>query len=170
MLNIEMTRINGRINCWRDIPEDLMAVSSRFSPRLPKVMIEESKTARGNAKGTRVAEAYSNNSRIISKSNPLPARSSMRFHRNCIISMNKATKKVATRGLENSLSSNLCNRFNRLSYHLLLQNAHKNKLFFRDPSTGWGKIRKPPGPALGWIFECPIAQWYRLFLPGERNL
>ncbi|MPN51812.1 hypothetical protein SDC9_199461 [bioreactor metagenome] len=37
-----------------DIPADFMAVSSKFSPRFPKVISDASKIAKGNARGTKV--------------------------------------------------------------------------------------------------------------------
>ena len=40
------TIVNGRINLTRPMPADLMATSSKVSPRLPNVMIDESSTAR----------------------------------------------------------------------------------------------------------------------------
>ena len=42
-----MKRIKG-------IPADFIATSSKVSPRLPNVMIEESNNASGNASGTHV--------------------------------------------------------------------------------------------------------------------
>jgi hypothetical protein len=51
------TKKSGRINLSKEIPEDLMATNSKFSPSLPKVIIEESKIAMGNASVTNVALA-----------------------------------------------------------------------------------------------------------------
>ena len=46
----------GRITLNSDIPDDFKAVSSLFSARFPKVMIEENRTANGKASGMSVAE------------------------------------------------------------------------------------------------------------------
>ena len=37
----------------REMPDDLMATSSKLSPRLPNVINEERRIASGNASGTR---------------------------------------------------------------------------------------------------------------------
>ena len=47
--------IRGRMNRSKGMPADLIATNSKVSPRFPKVIIEESKTARGRDKGTMVA-------------------------------------------------------------------------------------------------------------------
>ncbi|OQC44775.1 MAG: hypothetical protein BWX59_01693 [Bacteroidetes bacterium ADurb.Bin028] len=93
-----VTNISGTIILGSDIPADFMARSSLFSPRFPKVISEASSVANGRAIGTRPAEAYISNSTITSHSSPLPTKSSMYFHRNCIRSMNMAMKKVITNG------------------------------------------------------------------------
>ena len=46
----------GRINLRKEIPDDLMATNSKFSPMLPNVIIEASKILRGNASGTSVVD------------------------------------------------------------------------------------------------------------------
>jgi hypothetical protein len=53
--------INGLMNRNNDIPEDLMATSSKLSPRFPKVMIEEIKMAIGIASISNEALAYQRN-------------------------------------------------------------------------------------------------------------
>ena len=45
------------MNRNKEIPEDLIATSSKFSPSLPKVIIEESKIEIGIARVTKVALA-----------------------------------------------------------------------------------------------------------------
>ncbi len=49
------TTNNGRIKRKSEIPAALMATSSKVSPRLPKVMSDESKTESGNASGMSTA-------------------------------------------------------------------------------------------------------------------
>ena len=55
--NTRATKKSGRMNLNKEIPEDLMATNSKFSPNLPNVMIEESRIAMGNASVTNVALA-----------------------------------------------------------------------------------------------------------------
>ena len=52
-----ITIISGLIMRKRDIPAAFIAVSSNFSPRLPKVMRLARSTARGKAIGTIVSAA-----------------------------------------------------------------------------------------------------------------
>ena len=47
---------NGIMSRCNEIPAALAAVISKCSARLPKVMIEDTKIASGNASGTRLAE------------------------------------------------------------------------------------------------------------------
>ncbi len=52
-----ISTINGRIMRNSDMPAAFIAVSSSFSPRLPKVISEASSTASGSAIGTIVSAA-----------------------------------------------------------------------------------------------------------------
>jgi hypothetical protein len=51
VIKIETIKM-GRINRSNEIPDDLIATSSKLSPRLPNVMMDESKSANGSANGT----------------------------------------------------------------------------------------------------------------------
>ena len=84
-----------------------MAVSSELSPRLPKVMSDESRMARGNACGTSISIMYQKNCAITSMDSPFPMSSSMYRHRNCIISTNRHTKNVATKSSRNCFAMNM---------------------------------------------------------------
>ena len=92
------THISGRIKRNNEIPEDLIATSSKLSPRLPNVMIEDIRMAIGIASVSREALAYQRNLPIVIRSRSLPTRSSMYFHRLCIINTKKAMKNVAING------------------------------------------------------------------------
>ena len=46
------TKMSGRNVCISEMPEALMAVNSELSPRLPKVMSDDSRMAKGSAVGT----------------------------------------------------------------------------------------------------------------------
>ncbi len=53
----EMRKMRGRMMRNREMPAAFMAVSSKFSPRLPNVMSEASRMASGSPSGTMVNEA-----------------------------------------------------------------------------------------------------------------
>jgi hypothetical protein len=72
-----MNRSKGLINRNNEMPEDLMATNSKFSPILPNVIIEERRTLNGNARGTRVVDMYMSNCMSIHMLRPLPIISSM---------------------------------------------------------------------------------------------
>ena len=91
-------RANGSIQHIEEIPADLKVTSSKCSPMFPKVIMEASNTAKGNAKGTKFAEAYIKNSTITYHSIPLPSISSTHNHINCINNTNTAIKKVRING------------------------------------------------------------------------
>jgi hypothetical protein len=105
------TKKRGRIKRINDIPEDFNATSSKLSPSLPKVIIEESNMAIGIASITMVALAYIMNWVSVKKSRPLPTRSSIYFQRVCIIRTNSAIKNVAMNGHMNAFKTNLSNFF-----------------------------------------------------------
>ena len=52
-----MNKNNGLIHLFKDIPADLMAISSFFSAIFPKVIIEDNNTEIGSAIGTKRAAA-----------------------------------------------------------------------------------------------------------------
>ena len=89
---------SGRIKRNKEIPEDLMATNSKLSPRLPNVIIEEIRIAMGMARVNKEALTYHKNCPMVIKSKPLPTRSSMYFHRLCIIKTKNAIKNVAING------------------------------------------------------------------------
>lgn len=82
----------------KEIPEAFMAVNSMNSPKFPKVIKDESSTARGNANETIVAETNINSLPIIIHSNPLPTRSSTYFQTNCMSRIKREIKNVSTKG------------------------------------------------------------------------
>jgi hypothetical protein len=55
-----LTRIikisNALMNLNKDIPEDFIATNSKFSPKLPNVIIEARRMLKGSASGTRVVD------------------------------------------------------------------------------------------------------------------
>ena len=105
------TQINGRINLNNEIPEDFMATSSKLSPRLPKVMIEEIRIAIGMVNVRSEALAYHKNCPMVKRSRSLPTRSSIYFHKLCIINTKKVMKNVAINGPINDLIMSVSNFF-----------------------------------------------------------
>ena len=53
----EMKMMSGRMIRKSEIPADFIAISSKFSPKLPNVINEASNIARGSANGTNEATA-----------------------------------------------------------------------------------------------------------------
>ena len=102
---------SGRIKRSRGMPADLMATSSNVSPRLPKVMMEESSTARGRASGTRVAQTYKINRPMVNISRPFPTMSSIYSQKNCSTNTKTVIKKVAMNGPMNALIMSLSSFF-----------------------------------------------------------
>ncbi len=65
-----------RIDRVSEMPAALMAVSSELSPRLPKVMRELRRMARGKAWGMSIRPMYQKNCVITVSDSPLPMISS----------------------------------------------------------------------------------------------
>jgi hypothetical protein len=106
------TTINSGIKIRpRDMPDDFAATSSYLSPRFPKVISEANKTVKDNANGTKVSEEYHNSLRITLNSKPLPARSSIYFHKNCIINTNIDNVNVMSSGGKKDFMTNLSSFF-----------------------------------------------------------
>ena len=93
-----MKTSSGRIKRNRDIPDDLIATSSKASPILPKVMIEASRIPRGRARGTIVELMKKSSFRIVHTPKPLPSNSSIYSQKNCITSTKSDTKNVTING------------------------------------------------------------------------
>ena len=113
-----LTKKSGCINRSNEIPEDLTATNSKLSPRLPKVINDESKTASGNASGTSAALWYQTNSRIIPMESPLPTKSSIHSQKNCNSNTSSVTKNTAINGPMNALITSLSSFLN-INYELL---------------------------------------------------
>ena len=85
-------------NRKREIPLAFAEVSSEFSPNFPIVIMLLRRIARGSALGMRVEDVYQINRNRFSLSIPLPIRSSMYTHKNCMMSTNQANKNVMING------------------------------------------------------------------------
>jgi hypothetical protein len=115
VINIDTTK-RGRINLNKGIPADLIATNSNVSPRLPKVMIDESNIANGKAKGTAVADTYIISLSMVNVSKPLPTKSSIYSQKNCITNTNNDIKKVAKNGPIKDRIINVSSFFITLSF------------------------------------------------------
>ena len=74
----KIEKINkGRMNLIRGMPAALIAMSSKLSPKFPKVMMDEKSNAKGNAVVKVLTDTSPMSSRIVNKSNPLPTKSPM---------------------------------------------------------------------------------------------
>ena len=93
--------IRERNACMSEMPAALMAVSSLLSPKLPKVISEDSSKANGRACGTSIKPMYQKNWASTSMDRPLPISWSTYCHRNCIISTNWLMKNVPTKSKPN---------------------------------------------------------------------
>mgnify|MGYP006940268454 CR=1 FL=1 len=104
------------MNLISGIPAAFMAMSSKLSPRLPKVMMEENNNAKGNAVVKVLTDTNPISCKMVRKSNPLPTKSSMYSQKNCIVStkveMVSAAKKGPIKAFRISMSNFLNKLFN----------------------------------------------------------
>ena len=68
--------MSERMHFISEMPAALMAVSSELSPRLPKVMSDDRRMARGKACGMSIRPIYQKNWASTSSVRPLPMSSS----------------------------------------------------------------------------------------------
>ena len=106
---MKVMTMSDRNACINEMPAALMAVSSELSPRFPNVMSEARSMANGKACGTSMSPMYQKNCAMTSIVRPLPIKSSMYLHKNCIISTNWQMKKVPMKRSPNCLAMNMSN-------------------------------------------------------------
>ena len=97
----DMVMARGFIILKRGTPAAFIAVSSKRSPRLPNVMREARRIARGKLSGITEIQAYRKNSASTLISTPFPTKSLICIHRNCIKSMNMHITKVKRKSPKN---------------------------------------------------------------------
>ena len=100
-----MRKMSGRIIRNSDIPAAFMAVSSKFSPRLPNVISEANSMANGKAIGTSERIEYQKNSANIDQPIPFPTNSATCFHKNCINKMKMQMRKVIKKSVKKRLKT-----------------------------------------------------------------
>ena len=93
------------------MPDDFMATNSKLSLKSPKVIMDEIKIAIGIASINNEALAYQINCAIVIKSRPFPTKSSIYFHKLCIINTKNPMKKVMMKGPINDFNISLSNFF-----------------------------------------------------------
>src|SRR5436190_5295701 len=115
------------MNLSNEIPEAFTATNSILSPRLPKVINDESKTASGKARGTNAALWYHINSNITFVERPLPTKSSIHNQKNCNIKTSSVIKNTAIKGPTNALITSLSSFLNII--YTLMSEASLQFLF-----------------------------------------
>jgi len=111
----KMVKINkGRINRTKGIPAALIAINSKLSPILPKVIIEENNNASGRAVVMVLTETNPINSKIVKRSKPLPTKSSMYNQKNCIVSTKVEIASAARKGPIKALRISMSNFLNNV--------------------------------------------------------
>lgn len=105
---------SGRMKRISGMPADLMAMSSKLSPRFPNVMIEENSNANGMAVVNMLIDTSPTNFKIMKVSNPFPTKSSMYSQKNCMVSTNIEIVNAAKKGPINALRISMSNFLNKI--------------------------------------------------------
>ncbi len=127
---------NGRMKRVKEMPAALMATNSNFSPRFPKVMIEEKSKARGNAMGTQNKATNPTNFKTVIKSNPFPTKSSIYNQKNCMVNTNKEIANAAIKGPIKDRIINMSSFFITIAVLILLYERCKSNTFAKGTRTG----------------------------------
>lgn len=110
------------------MPAAFMAVNSKCSPKLPKVIREANKMANGNPSGTTDMMAYTKNSASTFISTPLPTKSLTCIHKNCISNMNMQMTNVKKKRPRKVLSMYLSSFFIRRRKQMLRYSGYKGSV------------------------------------------
>ena len=95
--------MSGRSIRNNDILAAFIAVSSKVSPKFPKVINEANNMANGKANGTKENVEYMKNSDKIDQLTPFPTKSETCLHKNCISKMKMQMKKVIKKRVKKRL-------------------------------------------------------------------
>ena len=110
----KMVKINrGRMKRTSGIPAALMAMSSKLSPKFPKVIMEENSNARGKAVVMVLTETKPINSKMVKRSKPFPTKSSMYSQKNCMVSTKVEIVSAAKKGPIKALRISMSNFLNK---------------------------------------------------------
>ncbi len=104
----------GRMNRIKGIPADLMAINSKLSPRLPKVMMEEKSNASGIAVVNILTDTRPTNFKMMNVSKPFPTKSSMYSQKNCMVSTKIEIVNAAKKGPMKALRISMSNFLNKI--------------------------------------------------------
>lgn len=126
----------GRMNRVKEIPAALMATNSNFSPRFPKVMIDEKSNAKGKAIGTQNKATNPTNFKTVMRSSPLPTKSSIYNQKNCMVKTNKEIAKAAIKGPIKDRIINMSSFFITIAVLILLYERCKSNTFAKGTGTG----------------------------------
>ena len=105
---------SGRIKRTKGMPADLMAMSSKLSPKFPNVMIEEKSKAKGMAVVNMLIDTRPTNFKMMNVSNPFPTKSSMYSQKNCMVSTNIEIVNAAKKGPMKALRISMSNFLNKI--------------------------------------------------------
>jgi hypothetical protein len=105
---------SGRIKRTKGMPADLMAMSSKLSPKFPNVMIEEKSKAKGMAVVNMLIDTRPTNFKMMNVSNPFPTKSSMYSQKNCMVSTNIEIVNAAKKGPIKALRISMSNFLNKI--------------------------------------------------------
>ena len=108
-----LTTVMGTSTRVSEMPDALMAVSSKCSPMSPRVIMELRRVASGMASGSTWQLPHMRNSRITLNSRPLPTSSSMYSQRNCRTRIKMTIPRIAKNGPTNDFNMNLSSLFKR---------------------------------------------------------
>ena len=110
LIKIEMIS-KGRIKRNSGMPAAFIATSSKLSPRLPNVIMEEKRRERGSAIGTQISVTSPTSFKMVKRSRPFPTRSSIYNQKNWSIRTKEVIKKVAINGPTKAFSINVSSFF-----------------------------------------------------------
>lgn len=127
---------SGRINRISEIPAAFMATSSNFSPRFPKVIMDEKSNASGKAIGTQNKATRPISLSTVNKSSPFPTRSSIYNQKNCMVSTNREMAKAAINGPIKERIISMSSFFITIAVLILLYELRKSNTFTKGTGIG----------------------------------
>lgn len=127
---------SGRINLMSEIPAALIATSSNFSPRFPKVMMDENNKASGKAMGTQNKATSPINLSTVIKSSPFPTKSSIYNQKNCMVSTKREMANAAINGPIKERIISMSSFFITIAVLILLYELRKSNTFTKGTGIG----------------------------------
>jgi len=110
----KMVKINkGRIKRTSGMPAAFMAISSKLSPKFPKVIMDENNRDNGNAVVKMLTETNPISCKIVNRSSPFPTKSSMYNQKNCMVSTKVVIRSAAKKGPIKAFRISMSNFLNK---------------------------------------------------------